>query len=963
MKKKKVTTPPDAANASAPADEVSVGAVAPGGPAAETTAASADPPAREAPAQVATESASDAAKPATGETTPPEGQPCSAAADENAADGVSVFAAQPAPEADTLSVPEADTGEAGTAPADQATCEAVAETANDAVGPTVHEAASAPSVDSAADHDVCDHAPGFGVPAFDAAMPADPAADAVAEVDCTMAETRTVPEAETGFVPANLLVLSEKNARKTNKERKIEGLAASILRLGLLQNLVVSRRADGTFPVEAGERRRLAIGLLVQGKRVAEDWPVPVRFVDEADRTAASTMENDQREGMHPADQYQAFQELTDEGWTIDEIADAFSVTPLIVERRLALASAAPALLELLRRDEITTEQLMALCTTDDHELQMSVWTNTAEWNRHPGNLRRALVSAEIDLTRDPRVAFIGGVAAFVAAGGEVRRDLFSTDGQGGFTSDGVLLERLVAERLEAVAAELRAEGWGWVEIWPQWNHAEFYRLGRIQKTVHPLQPDAVAKVEALEVERAELSDEVDAFGDGYGDYDELPEADRDRYEAASARIDEITGELSAIERSRVSFDAEAVPAAGAIVGIEHGALQIERGLVRTADRPKVEAAVGGTQRITGGRETEVPGRKAGQLSDPVTRSLYGHRNLAAQSATAANSHVAKVLLACWLVQTLRHRESSVPIDLRISDNYRGTRTGHPIVDEGGAARRQAFDAIGQAMVAALPKADDALWDALMILEPAELDRLIAFAVASAVSLDRTHAGLTAKLLTALGFNIADHFTPTAENFFSRIPKALIIEAIGEAGRLGSDAQRSTLQALKKADLAARAETEVRDTRWVPALIRSPKAKAPRTVRKKRARQRPAADAPTGAVDAPPVEAGPVPEPAAEIAPTAALTAPPAPEAPPGAAAAAPEPARPRTRKRKEAPRATAKRAARKPDELATARKKKEGAAASPKRPARRRGVSPGADDAPHAPDAAAPEPIEELAA
>jgi hypothetical protein len=287
-------------------------------------------------------------------------------------------------------------------------------------------------------------------------------------------------------------------------------------------------------------------------------------------------------------------------------------------------------------------------------------------------------------------------------------------------------------------------------------------------------------------------------------------------------------------------------------------------------------------------------------------------------------------------------------------------------VDEGGEARRKAFDGLGQVLVSALPKTDDALWDALMILEPAELDRIIAFAVASAVSLERKHAGLTAKLLTALGFDMADHFTPTAENFFSRIPKALIIEALGEAGLLGSDAQRSTLGALKKADLAARAETEVRDTRWVPALIRSPKAKAARASRKRRAQQPPAAGAPTGAVEPPPVDAGPVAEPAAGIPPTSAVTALRAPDAPPAPAAAAPEPVQRRARERKEAPRAkareAAKRAGRKPDDLAPARRRKAGAAAPAKRPAAPRRVGNGAEEATNTPDAA-PGSVDQLAA
>ncbi|MFL5384709.1 MAG: hypothetical protein ACJ8GN_19470 [Longimicrobiaceae bacterium] len=393
----------------------------------------------------------------------------------------------------------------------------------------------------------------------------------------------------------------------------------------------------------------------------------------------------------------------------------------------------------------------------------------------------------------------------------------------------------------------VRQEGWGWVEIWRQWDYTEFYRFGRIQRTVRPLTLESAALIEALRAEHAEFTAAADAFGEGFGDYDELPDEERDRYDAVCARMEEIDGQLATSERERDSFEPEAVALAGAIVGIEHGQLRVERGLVRTADRVKVTEAVGGgAQAVSGGRVTEVAGRKKGGLSDGLERSLFGHRNLAAQSATAANPHVAKVLLACWMVQTLRLQRATVPIDLRIVDGS-GTRSYHPIADDSGEPKRQAFEGIGAALVAALPRNDDALWDALMGLGADQLDELIAFAVASAVSLDRKHAGLTVKLLDALGFDMADHFTPTAGNYFSRVPKALILEALHEAGKLGSEAQRATLQGLKKADLAARAEAELAETRWVPAAIRSPKAKAPRKARKKEKKASKSANAGAGA--------------------------------------------------------------------------------------------------------------------
>jgi ParB family chromosome partitioning protein len=61
-------------------------------------------------------------------------------------------------------------------------------------------------------------------------------------------------------------------------------------------------------------------------------------------------------------------------------------------------------------------------------------------------------------------------------------------------------------------------------------------------------------------------------------------------------------------------------------------------------------------------------------------------------------------------------------------------------------------------------------------------------------------------------------FAPTAENFFSKVSKARITEALTEAGKPPtSDTAR-----FKKADLAAFAEKEIQGTGWLPEPVRIP---------------------------------------------------------------------------------------------------------------------------------------------
>jgi ParB family chromosome partitioning protein len=156
------------------------------------------------------------------------------------------------------------------------------------------------------------------------------------------------------LVPLSRLVLrpTGRNVRKTPR-MSIPELAASIQRVGLLQNLIVIAAADGEhYEVVAGGRRLAA--LLAKKHRIAKDWEVPCLLVADGTARTASLTENVQREAMHPADQFEAFAALVAEGRPIEDIAADFSVTPLVVQRRLKLANVSPRLMADYRADAVS---------------------------------------------------------------------------------------------------------------------------------------------------------------------------------------------------------------------------------------------------------------------------------------------------------------------------------------------------------------------------------------------------------------------------------------------------------------------------------------------------------------------------------------------------------------------------------------------------------------------------------
>ncbi len=189
------------------------------------------------------------------------------------------------------------------------------------------------------------------------------------------------------------------------------------------------------------------------------------------------------REAMHPDDQCAAFSALIDKGSTVEDIAARFGITPLIVRQRLKLAGVSPSLRGLYRKGEMILDHMMALAISDDHAAQKAAWAALPAWNHDPAALKRMLTGSS--LAASDRLARFVTVAAYVEAGGTIICDLFDADDES-YLADAAFVQRLAAEKMEAACADIRAEGWKWVEtrlsrdytisygrVWPQGNDSE----------------------------------------------------------------------------------------------------------------------------------------------------------------------------------------------------------------------------------------------------------------------------------------------------------------------------------------------------------------------------------------------------------------------------------------------------------------------------------------------------------
>lgn len=268
-------------------------------------------------------------------------------------------------------------------------------------------------------------------------MKADKAAAAAVE--------QALEKIDIEMIPLSRLVVSPLNVRsRVYVQSRIESLAATIKNVGLLHNLIAHDMDDGMLGVACGNRRLTALQLLLSQGVSQPDQLIPVKRVTEELARAASMVENGERQDMHPAEQIAGFRALADEGKTPAQIGDLMGYSSRHVQRCLKLIDLAPAILDELAADKITLEQCQALALADTHERQLEVWEQASGYYKASAEIIRKLItSTETAIGHSPKFAFIGK-DAYLAAGGSIRADLFSSEDEGYI--DTALVEQLTLQ-------------------------------------------------------------------------------------------------------------------------------------------------------------------------------------------------------------------------------------------------------------------------------------------------------------------------------------------------------------------------------------------------------------------------------------------------------------------------------------------------------------------------------------
>ncbi|QJU41805.1 ParB/RepB/Spo0J family partition protein [Serratia marcescens] len=610
------------------------------------------------------------------------------------------------------------------------------------------------------------------------------------------------------------LTFSDQNARITPRSQEdIEEMATSIEATGLLQNLVVHRMADGRYGVDAGETRRLGMDLLmVQGRSAAgvpvtPEFIVPVLVVDEQDAYAISVAENVRRTNLQPADQLENIRLLAMKGTPPEQIGAILGFSTLHVKKCLKLTTVAPALLELLKKNQINFDQLAALGATDDHQRQLQAWEKSSYYEhlRKPKALREAVLNDEVSAADSHIVDFVG-LEAYQAAGGEIREDLFA---ESVILTNPLMLETLAMAKLQAAADEVaKNEGWAWAVA----RNREVRRYSGDEKTFEilfaqaKLSDELQTEMDQLLTEQGLLDDMFDTAGlDADDEWEHAP-----RVKQIETRISEINDDA---EINKWSPEVRAT--AGVVAYLKDGQIQIQRGLMKMEDIKLQEKA--NREEI---KKKTPPSEKG--LSQVLVTSLSAERTLAVSAALAQNTNVAIALHTFTLAYRIFHKGYTHVLHTSLDSQHSACLSQSAEADSENGIANQKLNEMHESWLSRFPQdwRDDFTW--LLVWPQADVLALLAYCISLAVDGKETHmrdnriASRLGRIEQALNFQIGEWWKPTSENYFSRIGKDQIVDALNSAGESG---KAKDAEGMKRKEAAEFAAAVLSETDWLPSCM------------------------------------------------------------------------------------------------------------------------------------------------
>jgi ParB family chromosome partitioning protein len=170
-------------------------------------------------------------------------------------------------------------------------------------------------------------------------------------------------------IPLDLIQPNSRQPRRTFDQARLAELAESIRTRGVLQPIVVTPLAGGTFELVAGERR-LRAAQMVELPTI----PALVRETDDWERLDLALAENMARVDLNPIEEARACAMLVDDlGLTKQEVGRRVGRSRVAISNLIRLLDLPEEALELIERGELTEGHGRALLLCKDHGARRSL--------------------------------------------------------------------------------------------------------------------------------------------------------------------------------------------------------------------------------------------------------------------------------------------------------------------------------------------------------------------------------------------------------------------------------------------------------------------------------------------------------------------------------------------------------------------------------------------------------------
>ena len=170
------------------------------------------------------------------------------------------------------------------------------------------------------------------------------------------------------LIPIENIFRDENQPRKEFDKEKIEELAQSIHKNGLIQPLILTKKDDDNYMLVAGERRWRAA-------QIANLKMIPSLLLPEdLDKDEISLIENIQRENLKISEEAQAYQRLIDKNkYTHEELAKIVGKSRSHITNLLRILSLDPYFFDLLNKGVLSMGHARALVGKKPEDLDENI--------------------------------------------------------------------------------------------------------------------------------------------------------------------------------------------------------------------------------------------------------------------------------------------------------------------------------------------------------------------------------------------------------------------------------------------------------------------------------------------------------------------------------------------------------------------------------------------------------------